>query len=104
MSDPASSSSLQTLSAELARLVADAAASVLAVHSHRSHASGFVWRPGLVVTADDPLAEEGEVAVKLPGGETKSATLAGRDSDHRHRPAAGGRSRAGAVEAGNDAA
>jgi len=30
-------------------------------------------------TADEALAEEGEIAVVLPGGATKTATLAGRD-------------------------
>src|SRR5258705_48774 len=71
--------SLSSFSAELERLVAAAAPAVVAVHSHRSRASGFVWRKGLVVTADEALAEEGEIAVVLPGGAAKKATLAGRD-------------------------
>ncbi len=49
------------------------------MHSHRSRASGFVWRPGLIVTADEALAEDGEISVVLPDGETVPATLAGRD-------------------------
>jgi hypothetical protein len=36
---------------------------VVAVHSCRSEASGFVWRPRLVVTADEALADEGDIAV-----------------------------------------
>ncbi len=71
--------SLSSLSAELQRLVATTAPSVVAVHSHRSRASGFLWRKGLVVTADEALAEEGDIAVVLPGGATAKATLAGRD-------------------------
>src|SRR5262245_50714983 len=71
--------SLSSFSAELERLVAATALTVVSVHSHRSRASGFVWRKGLVVTADEALAEEGEIAVVLPGGATKKATLAGRD-------------------------
>lgn len=71
--------SLPSFSAELQRLVAAAAPGVVAVHSHRSRASGFVWRPGLIVTADEALAEEGEIAVVLPGGATIKVALAGRD-------------------------
>src|SRR2546429_399786 len=71
--------SLSTFSAELERLVAATAPAIVAVHSHRSRASGFVWRKGLVITADEALAEEGEIAVVLPGGVAKKATLAGRD-------------------------
>jgi S1-C subfamily serine protease len=71
--------SLSSFSAELERLVATVAPAIVAVHSHRSRASGFVWRKGLVVTADEALSEEGEIAVVLPGGVTKKATLAGRD-------------------------
>jgi S1-C subfamily serine protease len=52
---------------------------VVSVHSHRSRSSGFVWRPGLIVTADEALAEEGEVTVGLPGSDSVSATVAGRD-------------------------
>jgi len=79
MSDPNSSATLGTFSASLSRLVAQAAPGVVAVHSRRARSSGFVWRPGLVVTADEALAEEGDVAVVLPGGETVAATVAGRD-------------------------
>jgi len=55
------------------------APSTVAVHSHRSRSSGFIWRSGLIVTADEALSEEGEIAVTLAGGETIQATLAGRD-------------------------
>jgi S1-C subfamily serine protease len=49
------------------------------VHSRRSRASGFVLKPGLVVTADEMLADEGEIAVRLADGATRAATVAGRD-------------------------
>jgi S1-C subfamily serine protease len=77
MSNPMSD--LSSFSAELERLVAAAAPAVVSVHSHRSRASGFVWRNGLVVTADEALAEEGEIEVLVTGGAAKKATLAGRD-------------------------
>jgi S1-C subfamily serine protease len=73
------SDALLSLSADLAGLVARAAPAVVSVLSHRMVASGFVWRPGLIVTASEALAEEGEIAVVLAGGERLPATLAGRD-------------------------
>ena len=77
--DAGASPPLPQLSAALATLVAGAAPYIVSVLSHRSRASGFVWRPGLIVTASEALAEEGEIAVVLPGGERLPATLAGRD-------------------------
>ena len=70
---------LKAFSDAIAQLVARAAPAVVSVHSHRSRASGFVWRPGLIVTADETLAEEGDIAVGFADGATASATLAGRD-------------------------
>ena len=70
---------LKTFSDAIARLVADAAPSVVSVHSHRSRASGFIWRAGLIVTADETLADEGEISVGFADGATLPATLAGRD-------------------------
>src|SRR3954464_13792897 len=89
MTDPVPSSLLQDLSTEIARIVASAAGCVVAVHSHRSRSSGFIWRPGLIVTADEALAEEGEIAVTLPGGEAVAARLARRDpTTHARLPGA----------------
>ena len=73
------STAIQDLSAALEGSVAQFAPSVVSVASHRMQASGFVWRPGLVVTSDEGLAEEGEVRVTLPGGEEIAARIAGRD-------------------------
>jgi S1-C subfamily serine protease len=73
------SNPLQALSASLANLAAKAAPAVVSVRSHRSAASGFIWRPGLIVTADEALTDEGEVAVTLPGGDTVPAKRVGRD-------------------------
>ena len=80
MSNSAPVSSLQTLSDALSTVVADAVKSVVAVHSSRSRSSGFVWRPGLIVTADEALAEDAEIAVMSPGGAAVATTLVGRDS------------------------
>jgi S1-C subfamily serine protease len=79
MTAPVPSSLLKDFSTEIARIVAGAAGWVAAVHSHRSRSSGFIWRPGLIVTADEALAEEGEIAVTLLDGQTVPAKLVGRD-------------------------
>lgn len=70
---------LPGLSSALTKLVADVAPTVVTVTSHRSRAAGFVWKDGLVVTADETLADEGEVSVRVASGETVTATVAGRD-------------------------
>ncbi len=74
-----SDTEFSNLSAALADIVAGAAPSIVAVHSHRALSSGFAWRPDLVVTADEALADEGDIAVTLPGGERRKAVLVGRD-------------------------
>ncbi|MCK1391586.1 S1C family serine protease [Bradyrhizobium sp. 1] len=70
---------LSSLSSELADIVARTAPSVVSVHSHRSRSSGFVWKPGLIVTADEALADEGEVEIGLPDGSRVVAAIVGRD-------------------------
>jgi S1-C subfamily serine protease len=79
MPKPAPAIPLQQLSDVLTDLVDRAGSSVVAIHSARSRSSGFVWRPGLIVTADEPLADEGDIEVVLPGGEIAPAILVGRD-------------------------
>jgi S1-C subfamily serine protease len=70
---------MQDLSTTLVSLIASTAPSVVSVHSNRSRSTGFAWRPGLIVTADEALSEEGELAVTLGDGETVAAQLVGRD-------------------------
>jgi S1-C subfamily serine protease len=79
MTDRPSPSPLQQFSDALAALASSVAPVLVSVRSHRSRASGFLWRPGLVVTAEEALAEEGEVTVELAGGEEIPAKIAGRD-------------------------
>jgi S1-C subfamily serine protease len=76
MSDP---TILFSLSTALEGVIAKALPSVVSVHSRRSRATGFVWKQGLIVTADEALADEGEIAVKLADGTSRPATIAGRD-------------------------
>jgi S1-C subfamily serine protease len=77
MSDPATI--LSSFSTALEGIVAKVRPSIVSVHSRRSRATGFVWKTGLVVTADEALAEEGEVSIKLADGTSRPATIAGRD-------------------------
>ena len=78
MTDSAASP-LAAISSSLADVVAQASPAIVSVHSHRSRASGFVWKPGLVVTADEALADEGEVAIRLADGTEHAASIVGRD-------------------------
>ncbi len=73
--DPA----LQAFSTAMTQMIAQVAGSIVAVQSHRSRASGFVWRQNLIVTADEALAEDGTIEVTVPGGRTHAASLVGRD-------------------------
>lgn len=73
------STPLSSLSSAITDVVAHTAPSVVSVHSHRSRATGFVWKPGLIVTADEALADEGEVTIGLSDGSTVAATIVGRD-------------------------
>ena len=70
---------VQDLSGALARLVGSAASSIVAIKSAHSRSSGFFWRPGLVITAEEALSEEGDFTVTLPSAESLAARLVGRD-------------------------
>ena len=71
---------LATLSTELGKIATAASASAVRVHARRGPAaSGIVWRPGLIVTADEAVEADDGIKVTLPDGSTTTATLAGRD-------------------------
>ncbi|MGJ5046071.1 S1C family serine protease [Bradyrhizobium oligotrophicum] len=72
-------STLSSLSSALSTTVAAVAPSLVSVHSHRLRASGFVWKSGLIVTADEALADEGDVTMVFADGTTRPAGMAGRD-------------------------
>ncbi|WGR95602.1 S1C family serine protease [Bradyrhizobium sp. ISRA443] len=76
MTDP---TTLSSLSSALSETIARAAPAIVSVHSHRLRASGFVWKPGLVITADEALADDGEIEIQLSDGSRRQATIAGRD-------------------------
>ena len=72
--------SLENLSAALSNVAAKIAPSIVSVHSNRSRSSGFVWQPGLVLTAEEPLADEGQIAVEPMHGTVATAEVVGRDA------------------------
>jgi S1-C subfamily serine protease len=73
------SKDIQGVSTALEGMVGGLAPSLVSVISHRMQASGFVWRTGLIVTSDEGLAEDGEIRLMLPGGESAVARPVGRD-------------------------
>jgi len=79
MTQSAQFNQVQDLSAAFARLVGIAAPGIVAVKSAHSRSSGFFWRPGLIVTAEEALSEEGDSTVTPPGGDSIAARLVGRD-------------------------
>lgn len=70
---------LNDLSAAFSVLVASTAPGVVSVLSKGSRSAGFVWKPGLIVTADDALADEGEVRINGATGVVATASIVGRD-------------------------
>lgn len=70
---------LAQLSSAIVETAAAAAPGIVEVASHRSLASGFVWREGLIITAEETLAEEGEVLVEFADGSQHKVEVVGRD-------------------------
>jgi len=97
-------SSLVSLSNDLAKIVEEFQAHVVAVHA-RGHypSSGVHWRPGFIVTANHTIRHDEYIQVTLPSGKRIDAALSGRDAgtdiavlkltDWRHPPLG----RAGAI-------
>ena len=79
MPDQPTSSLLSVLSTELAGLIRDVAPSLVSVQSGRAQSSGFVWRPGLIVTAEDALGDEGDSSIVASDGVSSPAHIVGRD-------------------------
>jgi len=74
-------SALASLSNDLAKLVEEFQADVVAIHARPHYpSSGVQWRPGIIVTADHTVRQEEDIQVTLPDGKRASATLAGRDA------------------------
>jgi S1-C subfamily serine protease len=75
------SSALAELSSQLAAAVDTAGNSIVAIHARRRiPSSGIVWRDGVIVSASHTVKRDDEAPVTLPGGETATATIIGRDA------------------------
>jgi S1-C subfamily serine protease len=69
------------ISNALADASAKAAAYTVAVHAEsRGSASGVVWKPGVIVTAEHALQRDEDIQVTLPDRRVANATLVGRDA------------------------
>jgi len=68
------------MSSQVADLLDGVAPRLVTVHGRRrGSSSGFIWRPGLVVTAEEALEADEDVMVMRPDGSQASASLIGRD-------------------------
>jgi S1-C subfamily serine protease len=71
---------LQSLSQDLARVVERVSTAVVAINARRhSSSSGVCWRDGVIVTAAHTLRRTEDISVVVPSGQTIAATLAGAD-------------------------
>ncbi|RDI57985.1 S1C family serine protease [Microvirga subterranea] len=76
----AANRSLADLSDRLGALVDGVASKLVAIRSRRrTSLSGFVWRPGLVITAEEALEADEDIAILRPDGTSVAAGLVGRD-------------------------
>ena len=79
MSDKNSSSALLAFSTALADLIRASAPSLVSVQSERAQSTGFSWRPGLIVAAENALSDDGEVSIVAHDRTSNPAQIVGRD-------------------------
>src|ERR1700735_992035 len=79
MSDKSASSLLVPLPATFPGLTRAVAPSLVSIQSARARSTGFSWRPGLIIAAEDALADEGEHSILAHDGASSSAQIVGRD-------------------------
>ena len=79
MPDKSASSLLVALSAGFAGLIRDVAPSLVSIQSARARSTGFSWRPGLIVAAENALADDGESSIVAHDGASSPAHIVGRD-------------------------
>ena len=71
---------LSQISDAMQALVETTARRVVAINAGSRYAvSGIVWRPGLIVTADEALGDDEDFELLLPDGKAVAGRLAGRD-------------------------
>jgi S1-C subfamily serine protease len=79
MSDQSASSILRALSIGLAALVRDVAPGIVSVQSGGARSTGFSWRAGFIVAAENALPEDGEHSIVAHDGASSPARVVGRD-------------------------
>jgi S1-C subfamily serine protease len=79
MSDQSASSPLLAFSTALADIVRDVAPSLVSVQSERARSTGFSWRPGLIVAAENALADDGDISIIAHDHASSPAQVVGRD-------------------------
>lgn len=73
-------SNIAALSDQLADVVAEVGASLVAVHARpRLPSTGVHWKDGVIVTTEGTIRQEEDITVTLPDGKRIAATLAGKD-------------------------
>lgn len=71
---------LSSFSASLSALVEGAGRFAVGIEArHRIGSSGFLWKPGVIVTADHAVRRDEDIPVILPDGTRVSGEVAGRD-------------------------
>jgi S1-C subfamily serine protease len=70
---------LLALSTGLASLVRDIAPSLVSIQSAHARSTGFSWRPGLIVAAENALADDTEHSIVAHDGASSPAHIVGRD-------------------------
>jgi S1-C subfamily serine protease len=72
---------LSSFSAGIAGVVEGAGKFAVGIEArHRIGSSGFLWKPGVIVTADHAVRRDEDIPVILPDGTRGTAELAGRDA------------------------
>ncbi|RIK42736.1 MAG: hypothetical protein DCC58_10600 [Chloroflexi bacterium] len=71
---------MSQLSADIARVVERAAASVVALHlPGHPRTSAVVWAPGMLIAADHAVPHDENITLQLPDGSHHPASVTGRD-------------------------
>jgi len=79
MPDQPASSVLRALSTGFASLIRDIAPSLVSIQSLHARSTGFSWRPGLIVGAENALPEDGKHSIVTHDGASIPAQIVGRD-------------------------
>ena len=79
MSDKSASSPLLAFSTALVDLVRGVAQSLVSIQSDRARSTGVSWGSGLIVAAENVLADDGEISIVAHDGASSPAQLVGRD-------------------------